>query len=257
MALDMDFTQFIEAFGIALGFGVAAVNYRQLLVGEIFGVASLIATAIAIDGYFLSWPLTPAGVLWVDMTITWIVFFPALVLDDVSVRERAKSKPQFKIEITGIIYVFQSRERPIQRDVWLPVRISNEGAPSSIRECSLDISFRPKAGFKLSNGHLLKPHFSALGSLGPDGKTSVWGDPSVIPHLGQLVGWIGIGIWNAPTIDAGGMCEECKFAGIDKITVGCCDHSRRWFYLTITSDNVSWAENNCFIDEVYRLARRV
>lgn len=254
----MDFTQFVEVFGIFLalaGIALAAMTYFDSIIGEVAGQAAAAVLIFDVYAYVIGWPSDrPTGPLWLVGALWFYAVIVFVLHTRVFEPARRRLRPEFKIELIGAPYIFQSR-RPTQRNLWLPIRITNSGAPSSIKDRRINIVFSPNAGFTLPNGTRLPSFFfGEIGALGPDGKRSAWWDTQVIVTNGQLVGWIGIGVLHAPTIDEGLQCDGCQFAGISELTLSCSDQKNNWVELRISRETVGATENNCLIEEVFRAA---
>jgi hypothetical protein len=213
--------------------------------------------AVWIDANVLTWPLTQAGGFGVCQTMA-ITFFLGLGLHYLFEKERAKDRPEFKIE-TGRIQIFNHCYRPIQREVWFRARVSNTGAPSSVKSWSVQVRFLPNVSFKLTNDQILRPWFiDFTGPQTPFGEADLRTNADVIVTNGHIEGWIGIGLMDVPTMDQytdqsfneGGE----QFAGIDYIVLSCVDYAGGQASITLSPRRVGgglWGESNCVVHAVY------
>jgi len=179
---------FFSLIGISLTASVAALSLRQLLVGELFGVAAIIAALVALVGFFLAWPLSLVGIGILAVLIS-AALLAGITLHYAFTYERSKLLPNFEIEIHRveiIPYPFPSQAA----EIIVELTLHNHGADSAARRWSPIVQH--------ADGHRSFYSDTSLRTFpaAPDGSSNIVLNTASVPRNGRIAGSL---IFNAQT----------------------------------------------------------
>jgi hypothetical protein len=163
----MDFPLFVGIFSIFIAaIGVAAMTLRDPIIGEVAGLAALAVLEFDLYAYFIGWPSNrPTSTLWLIGALVLYASIGFALHDRVFQPARRRLRPQFTIELLDHVYTFLHLHpsygllAPLDREVWVPLRIRNDGAPGTIARWSLHPIFSPNAGYKMPDGIIIKAEY--------------------------------------------------------------------------------------------------
>jgi len=148
----LETSNFIELLFLASGFGIAAVEFRHLLIGGLFGMASVLCAAVAVAAYCIAWPLTGPGALGLSQLIfaTYLVcawVYLTCRAELTRIREQALPKFEEKVLTCWVSHPPMGWEH-----LGIQIEIVNTGAETALYDWTGDIHLKSGTTYSIDLG---------------------------------------------------------------------------------------------------------